>query len=71
MTYRQHKGLRSAIVESAWTAVRKDPALLMRYEQLLKRLTAKRAIIVMARKLLSRIYHVLKTKEHYELGVVK
>ena len=71
MTYRQHKGLRSALVECAWVSIRKDPALLVRYEQLVKRLTAKRAIIVIARKLLSRIYHVLKTKEEYALGVMK
>jgi len=71
MTYCQHKGLRSAIIESAWMAVRKDPALLARYEQLLSTHTAKRAIIIIARKLLSRIYFVLKNKQAYELGIVK
>lgn len=71
MTYRQHKGLRSAIIESAWMAVRKDPALLTRYEALLSRHTGKRAIIIIARKLLSRIYFVMKNKQPYELGIVK
>lgn len=71
MTYRQHKGLRSAIIESAWMAIRKDPALLIRYEALLGSHTAKRAIIIIARKLLSRIYFVMKNQQPYELGIVK
>ena len=69
MTNRRHNALRSALVECSWQAVQKDPALLVSYEQLLKRMTKKRAIVVIARKLLSRIYHVLKTGEPYELGV--
>jgi hypothetical protein len=46
------------------------PALLVRYEELIKRMTKKRAIVVIARKLLSRIYHVLKYEEPYEIGLV-
>lgn len=71
MTYRSHQGLRSSIVECAWTAVQRDPALLQKYEQLLSNHTKKRAIVIIARKLLSRIYHVLKTKEPYVVGLVK
>lgn len=71
LTCRHHNGLRSALVECAWTARKRDPALLQCYERLLERMTAKRAIVVIARKLLSRIYHVLKYKESYELGVVQ
>lgn len=71
MTYRSHQGLRSSIVECAWTAVQHDPALLQKYEQLLGSHTKKRAIVVIARKLLSRIYHVLKTKEPYVVGLIK
>lgn len=71
LTNRRHNGLRSALIECAWTARKRDPALLIRYEELLQRTTGKRAIVIIARKLLSRIYHVLKTKESYELGVVK
>ena len=70
MTKRRHNGLRSALIECSWQAVQKDPALLVRYEVLIKRMTKKRAIVVIARKLLSRIYHVLKYKEPYELGLV-
>jgi len=71
ITYRQHKGLRSALVECAWTTIGADPAMMQRYEELKKRLTAKRAIIIIARKLLSRIYFVLKNQKPYELGVAQ
>ena len=70
MTIRRHTALRSALIECSWQAVQKDPALLVKYEELLKRMTKKRAIVVIARKLLSRIYHVLKYEEPYEIGLV-
>lgn len=71
ITYRQHKGLRSALVECAWTTISADPVMMQRYEALKKRLTAKRAIIIIARKLLSRIYFVLKNQKPYEIGIVQ
>ena len=70
MTYRSHQGLRSSIVECAWTAVQRDPVLLQSYEQFQSNHTKKRAIVKVARKLLSRVYHVLKTKEEYVEGVI-
>lgn len=69
MTYRRHNALRSALVECAWTSITKDPVMQQRYEELKKRLTPKRAIIIIARKLLSRIYYVLKNQKPYELGI--
>ena len=71
MTYRSNNALRSSLVECAWTAVQRDPVMLSCYEELIKRHTKKRAIVKIARKLASRIYRVLKTKEEYELGIVK
>lgn len=71
MTYRRHKALRSSLVECAWSAVQKDPVMLNRYNELKQRLTGKRAIVVIARKLLSRIYYVLKNQQPYKLGLVK
>lgn len=70
ITNRKHNALRSSLVESSWQAEQKDPALLIRYEALIKRMTKKRAIVVIARKLLSRVYHVLRHQEPYELGRV-
>lgn len=71
MSNRKHKALRSALVECAWQTVQNDPAMLVKYEQLIERMTKKRAIVVIARKLLSRIYYVLKNHQPYELGIVK
>jgi len=71
MTYRRHKSLRSSLIECAWSTIQKDPAMLKRYNELKQRLTGKRAIIVIARKLASRIYYVLKNQQPYELGLLK
>ena len=71
MSYRRHKSLRSSLVECAWSTIQKDPAMLKRYNELTQRLTGKRAIVVIARKLVSRIYAVLKNEKPYELGLVK
>ena len=71
MTYRQHKGLRSSLIECAWTTISKDPVMMQRYEELKTRLTGKRAIVIIARKLVSRIYYVMKNEKPYEVGLVK
>jgi transposase len=71
MTYRRHKALRSSLIECAWTTVQKDPIMLQRYNELKTRLTGKRAIVIIARKLVSRIYAVLKNEKPYEIGLAK
>lgn len=71
ITYRRNNALRSALIECAWTTLQKDPAMLACYEALKQRMTAKRAIVKIARKLLSRIYHVLKNEEPYVIGIAK
>ena len=71
ITSRAHFLLRDMIVESAWQAARYDPALHLAYGDLCKRMKPNKAIIRIARKLLNRIYHVLKTKKEYVCGVVK
>jgi transposase len=71
MSYRRHKALRSSLVECAWTTIQKDPIMLQRYNELKTRLTGKRAIVIIARKLVSRIYSVLKNERPYEIGLAK
>jgi transposase len=71
ITSRAHKLMREMIVESAWVAVRKDTALHLAFCKLCKRMESNRAIIRIARKLLNRIYHTLKTKEKYVCGKVE
>lgn len=63
--------LRSSIIESAWTAARKDPALALAFSKLRQRMEANKAIIRIARKLLSRIRYVLKNRIPYEPGIIQ
>jgi len=71
ITSRAHKLMRDMIVESAWRAAEKDPALHLAFCKLCKRMEPNKAIIRIARKLLNRIYHTLKTKTVYVCGVVE
>jgi len=71
ITSRHQQILREMIIESAWKAVQDDPSLRLAFLELIKRMKPNMAIIRIARKLLNRIYHVLKTKEEYVCGVVK
>jgi transposase len=71
ITSRAHKLMRDMIAESSWIAVRRDPALHLAYCKLCKRMEPNKAIIRIARKLLNRIYHTLKTKKEYVCGKVE
>lgn len=71
ITPRGHHILRSAIIESAWIAVRIDPVLMKCYHDYCKRMDPNQAIIRIAKKLLSRIRYVLKNKQPYVCAVVK
>ncbi len=67
---RRNAHLRALLIECSWVAVRKDPALLMSFNQLTKRMPKNRAIVRIARKLLNRIRYVLKHEQLYESCVV-
>jgi transposase len=66
ITFRSHEFLRKAFIEGAWIAVRFDPALLMAYQSLCKRMEPNNAIVRIAKKLLNRVYTVLKNNRKYE-----
>jgi len=70
LTRRGHTQLRSMLVEAAWVAIGVDPALDHGYQQLKKRMIAQKAIIRIARKLLSRIRFVLLHEMEYEKGII-
>ena len=70
ITKRQNKMLRSLIIESSWIAIRNDPALLMAYQKLIKRMKPQKAIIRIAKKLLNRMRYVLNNKKKYEFRTV-
>lgn len=70
ITHRCNHILREALIESAWCAVRKDPALLMAYKGYVKRMNYNKAIVKVAKKLLNRIRYVLLNRTPYVAGVV-
>ena len=67
---RSHNQLRSLLVEAAWVAIRKDPAMLHSYQILIKTMKSHAAIIRIGRKLLRRIRAVLISGQQYQRGVV-
>lgn len=70
ITMRSNKVLRGLVIESAWVAARKDPALMMAYQTLCERMKPSKAIIRIAKKLLSRMRYVWNNNERYEYAVV-
>ncbi len=68
----QHnKYLRSLLIEAAWIAVRKDPALTASFNEYIKRMSKQEAIIRIAKKLLNRIRTVWMKNTEYVCSVVK
>jgi len=68
---RGRKELKSILIEASWQAIRGDPALMLKFNELLPKMNRNKAIIRIARKLLSRIRYVLINQVGYELGVIK
>ena len=71
ITFRGQKHLRNKIIESSWIAARMDPAMHITFLELCKRMDANKAIVRIARKLLNRVFYVLKYKKRYEYAVIK
>lgn len=70
ITIRKHAFLRTLIVEAAWVAIRQDPAMTLAFEGYCKRMKPSEAIIKIARKLVNRIYFVMKWQTPYVASVV-
>jgi len=71
LTRRGRKEIKIMLIEAAWVAVRRDPAMMLRFNGLKKRMNANKAIIRIAKNLLSRIRHVIRHQTAYEPGVIK
>jgi len=70
LTPRALRIMRSYLVEASWQAVRLDPVMRESYMSYEGKKPNDR-IVKIARKLLSRIYGVLRTETAYEIGLVK
>ena len=71
VTPRRNKHLRSMMVEAAWKAAAIDPVLTMKFGKLCRRMHRNKAIIRIAKMLLSRLHFVWKNQKTYAQGVVK
>ena len=65
ITLRKHAILRSNIIEAAWVAIRKDESMQLCYLNNCKKMVPSKAIVKVARKLVNRIYFVLKRRQPY------
>lgn len=70
ITVRKHAVMRCNLIEAAWVAIRQDPAMNLIYTQNCKRMVASKAIVKVARKLVNRLFFVLKHKTEYINGIV-
>jgi transposase len=71
ITPRGHSVLRTALIESSWTSIRNDPSLMKSYLSYIKRMESNKAIIKIAKKLLSRVRYVLLNQKPYVCLVEK
>ena len=71
LIHRGRKEIKIMLIEASWIAIRHDPALMAKFNALSKSMHKNKAIIRIARKLLSRIRYVLAHQKEYESGVVK
>lgn len=69
ITLRKHAILRSLVIEAAWVVIRKDEAMQLYFLNNRKRMVPGKAIVKVARKLVNRIYFVLKRHQPYVNGV--
>ncbi|HYQ56096.1 MAG TPA: IS110 family transposase [Draconibacterium sp.] len=69
ITYRHNNYLRPLIVEASWQAIRADVAMLAYFQEACKKSNSKKALIKVARKLLSKIYFVMRNRKKYERGI--
>lgn len=71
MIKRGRKELKIMLIEAAWIAARKDPALMAKFNELMSKMNKNKAIIRIARKLLNRIRFVLIHQQPYVMNVIK
>jgi transposase len=64
--------IRATLIESSWTAIRKDPVLLAKFTRIWKgRGSKKKAIVAVARMLIVRLRACLILRQPYAIGTVK
>ena len=70
ITVRRNVVMRCNLIEAAWVAVRQDPAMNLFFTEQCKRMPKSKAIVKVARKLVNRLYFVLKHQTDYVNSVM-
>ena len=70
ITSRANEFLREAIIESSWMLIRKDPAMLLKYQEYRKRMNPNKAIVRIGKHLLSRIRFLWNNNQKYLNGIM-
>jgi transposase len=70
ITKRGNNFLRQTVIESSWMLIRKDPAMLMKYNEYKHRMKGNKAIVRIAKHLLSRIRFLWKNEQNYVRGLL-
>ncbi len=69
MTKRGRGDMKSALIEASWVAIRKDPELGRRYFRYRQRMNKNKAIIKIAKNLLSRARTLLENRTLYQVNM--
>lgn len=69
ITKRSNRFLRGMIIEASWVAIRIDPSMAQCFNLLCGRMQSNRAIIRIAKKLVSKIRYVLKNNTEYVCAI--
>jgi transposase len=69
LTNRKNQYILPVLLQCAWKAVGKDPALMKAYQDWCKTMRANKAIIRICRKLLNRIRLIMITKQEYKCSI--
>lgn len=72
ITGQGNRSVRAWLIESAWTAYKRDPALLHKFQEIYQRTSSKKkAIVAVARKLAVRLRALVITDTPYQIGVAR
>ena len=65
-----NRQLRSIIIQLAWMTVRKDGSLLEKFDRVYRKSGSKqKAIVAVARKLMTKIYAAVRKEEEYRINI--
>lgn len=72
ITRQSHDFVRAWLIQCSWVAIRRDPVLLGKFQDVFRNTgSKKKAIVAVARKLTVRLWHLAVYRENYEVGLIE